>query len=90
MSDPGELDELIDYLMRSTRLTAQEAGRVVREVLSFLTETPEEFVRRRHAVLQAEGLPNPAIYVQLAAELSAWRFRAVHYTERQIRRMIYG
>jgi len=40
--------------------------------------------------LQAEGLPNPAIYVQLAAELSAWRFRAVHYTERQIRRMIYG
>ncbi len=90
MSDPGELDELIGYLTRTSRLTHQEAQRVVREVIEFLNETPEEFVRRRHALLQAEGLPNPAIYVQVAAELSAWRFRCAPYTERQIRRMIYG
>ena len=90
MSDPGEFDELIGYLTRTSRLTAQEARRVVREVLSFLNETPEEFVRRRHRALQAEGLPNPAIYLQLAAELSVWRFRAAPYSERQIRRMIYG
>lgn len=90
MSDPGEFDELIGYLARTTRLTPQEAERVVRGVLGYLDETPEEFVRRRHRVLQAEGLPNPAIYLQLAAELTARRFRAAPLSERQIRRMIYG
>jgi len=90
MPDPGELEELIGYLARSSRLSPIEARRVVHEVLSFLRETPEDFVRRRHRALRIEGLPNPAIYVRLAAELSAWRFRASAYTERQIRRMIYG
>ncbi|MHB8816213.1 MAG: hypothetical protein ACYDAE_23520 [Steroidobacteraceae bacterium] len=90
MSDPGELEELIAYLTRTSRLSPQEARRVVEDVLSFLRETPEDFVRRRHRALQAEGLPNSVIYMQLAAELSAWRFRATPYTERQIRRLIYG
>ena len=90
MSDPGELEELIAHLTRSGRLSSQEARRVVDEVLSFLQETPEDFVRRRHRVLQAEGLANSAIYLRLAAELSASRFRAPAYTERQIRRLIYG
>jgi hypothetical protein len=90
MSDLGEFQELIAYLTRTSRLSTSEAQRVVAEVLSFLQETPEEFVRRRHRALQAEGLSNTAIYMRLAAELSAWRFRAPEYTERQIRRMIYG
>jgi len=90
MSDLGEHRELIDYLTRTTRLSSAEAQRVVAEVLSYLHETPEEFVRRRHRALQAEGLPNTSIYMRLAEELSAWRFRASEYTPRQIRRMIYG
>ncbi|HEY6923269.1 MAG TPA: hypothetical protein VI653_07370 [Steroidobacteraceae bacterium] len=90
MSDLGELEELIDYLTRTTRLSSAEAQRVVAEVLSYLQETPEDFVRRRHRALQAEGLPNPLIYMRLAEELTAWRFRAPEYTSRQIRRMIYG
>jgi len=90
MADPGELEELIGYLTRTSRLSSQEARRVVEEVLSFLHETPEDFVRRRHRALQAQGLPNSAIYGRLAAELSAWRFRASPYSERQIRRLIYG
>lgn len=90
MSDPGELQELIAYLAQTSRLTPSEARRVVAEVLSFLHETPEDFVRRRHRALQAEGVANAAIYLQLAAELSAWRFRGPHCTARQIRRMIYG
>jgi hypothetical protein len=90
MSDLGELQELIIYLTRTSRLSAQEAQRVVAEVLSFLSETPEDFVRRRHRALQAEGLSNTSIYMRLEAELSAWRFRAPSYTVRQIRRMIYG
>jgi hypothetical protein len=90
MSDPGELQELITYLARTSRLSSQEAQRVVEEVLSFFEETPEEFVCRRHRALQAEGLSNALIYRRLAEELSMRRFRAPSYTVRQIRRMIYG
>lgn len=90
MSDLAELQELIAYLVRTTRLTPPEATRVVNEVLSFLAETPESFVRRRHHALQAEGLSNHAIFARLANELSLWRFRAVPLSERQIRRIIYG
>jgi hypothetical protein len=90
MADLGEFEELIAYLTRTSRLSPSEAQKVVAEVLSFLQETPEEFVRRRHHALQAEGLSNHSIYIRLAAELSAWRFRAPQYTARQIRRMIYG
>ena len=90
MSDPGELEELVSYLSRSTRLTPDEGRRVIQEVLAFLHETPEAFVRRRHRAMQADGLPNSEIYLRLTAELSARRFRAPAYTERQIRRMIYG
>jgi hypothetical protein len=90
MSDPGELEELITYLVRSSRLSPEEARRILENVLGFLHETPEDFVCRRHLVLQAEGLSNPQIYLQLTAELAVRRFRAPPYTERQIRRMIYG
>ncbi|HEV2700521.1 MAG TPA: hypothetical protein VGV09_02740 [Steroidobacteraceae bacterium] len=90
MADPDELQELIAYLVRTSRLSAPEVQRVVAEVLNFLHETPEAFVRRRHLALQAEGLSNTAIYLQLATELSVWRFRAPPYSARQIRRIIYG
>jgi hypothetical protein len=89
-SDPAELQELVSYLVRSTRLSATEASRLVREVLGFLQDTPEAFVRRRHRALQGEGLANTIIFQRLASELAAWRFRAPAYSERQIRRMIYG
>ncbi|HTV50244.1 MAG TPA: hypothetical protein VME21_03590 [Steroidobacteraceae bacterium] len=90
MSDASDLIELVDYLTRSTRLTHAEAERLVGEVLSFLQETPEDFVRRRHLALQAAGRSNAQIYAQLSCEIAAWRFRAPPYSERQIRRMIYG
>ena len=90
MSDPTELAELIEYLARTTRLSAPEAARVVDDVLAFLDETPEHFVRRRHLALQALGYSNSAIFSQITADLARWRFRAEHYSERQIRRMIYG
>ena len=38
MSDQAELEDLVAYLVRSSRLTAQEAARLVDEVLSFLDE----------------------------------------------------
>jgi hypothetical protein len=90
MSEPNELSDLVEYLVRTSRLTRSDAFRLVDEVLSFLSERPDEFVCRRHRALQAEGLSNGEIYSQLRAELSRWRFRAPEYTERQIRRLIYG
>ena len=90
MSDLGELQELVTYLVNTSRLTPAEARRVVGEVMAFLDETPDAFIRRRHLALQSEGLPNTAIFSRLAAELAQWRFRAPEYSERQIRRIIYG
>ena len=90
MSDLEALEDLVGYLTRTSRLSPLEARHVVDEVLSFLAEAPEDFVRRRHRALQAAGWANAVIYTQLAAELLHWRFRAPPYTERQIRRLIYG
>jgi hypothetical protein len=90
MSDLDELEELIAYLVRTSRLSASEATRLVNEVLGFLTETPEAFIRRRHLALQAQGLANDAIFRQLVGEIERLRFRAPPLTARQIRRIIYG
>ncbi|MBL8266704.1 hypothetical protein [Steroidobacter sp.] len=85
-----DMGELVDYLTRSSRLSPQEAARLVNEVLAFMSEVPEDFIRRRHLALQAQGLSNQAIYLQIGEELAARRFRAPEYSERQIRRIIYG
>jgi hypothetical protein len=90
MSEPAEISELMAYLVRASRLTRSEAVHLFHEMLSFLDERPEEFICRRHRALRAEGVPNAEIYSQVQAELASWRFRAPHYTERQIRRLIYG
>jgi hypothetical protein len=90
VSEPGELAELVAYLVRTSRLSRSEAVHLVDEMLSFLHEQPEEFVCRRHRELQAEGVTNTEIFARLRAELARWRFRAPEYSERQIRRLIYG
>jgi len=90
MSDQTELAELVTYLVRSTRLTAPEARRVLDEVLAFMDETTEDFIRRRHLGLQSQGLSNPEIFARLVDEISQRRFRAANLSERQIRRIIYG
>ena len=90
MSKLTEFEDLVTYLVRSTRLGHTEAARLIDEVLAYLDERPEEFVSRRHRALQGEGLSNSEIFVRLTAELQRWRFRAPQYSERQLRRMIYG
>ena len=90
MSEPIELADLVDYLARTTRLSRAEVVRLIDEVLAFLDERPEEFVCRRHRALQSEGLPNSEIFARLAVELRHWRFRAPAYSERQLRRIVYG
>ncbi len=85
-----DMGELVEYLARSSRLTPQEAARLVNEVVAFMSELPEDFIRRRHLALQAQGLSNRAIYLRISEELAARRFKAPEYSERQIRRIIYG
>ncbi|MGV9451204.1 hypothetical protein [Streptomyces sp. NPDC003635] len=83
-------DELVDHLTRSTPLSRGEALRVIQDVLAYFDETTEEFVRRRHRELQAQGLVNTAIFDRIEADL---QYRAVAPPElslRQLRRIVYG
>ena len=85
-----DLDELVEYLARTSRLEPQEARRVVDEVLSFLVEEPEPFVRRRHLALQRQGLREQRDLRPAAGRARPRRFPAPAYTTRQLRRIIYG
>ncbi|GGR66704.1 hypothetical protein GCM10010269_01770 [Streptomyces humidus] len=83
-------DELVDHLTRSTPLQRGEALRVIQDVLAYFDETTEDFVRRRHRELQAQGLVNAEIFQRIEADL---KYRAVappELTLRQLRRIVYG
>lgn len=89
-AEPNDLEDLMEYLARTTRLERREAERLIDEVLSFLAEQPETFVRRRHLELQRQGLANETIFARLEQELARRRFAAPAYTRRQLRRIVYG
>jgi polyhydroxyalkanoate synthesis regulator phasin len=83
-------EELVDHLARSSPLNRGEALRVIQDVLSYFDETTEEYVRRRHRELQAQGLLNATIFERIGADLT---YRAVAPPElslRQLRRIVYG
>jgi len=83
-------DDLVDHLTRSTPLNRGEALRVIQDVLAYFDETTEQFVRRRHRELQAQGLVNASIFERIEADL---KYRAVappEFTLRQLRRIVYG
>jgi hypothetical protein len=82
--------DLVAHLVRSTPLSAGEAERVVAEVVGYFGERVPDYVRRRHAELQATGLTNDTIFAQLGAELAARRFPPPPLSTRQLRRIVYG
>ncbi len=84
-----ELGPLLDHLEQSG-ISRGQAGRLVEEVLSFFSETVEEFVRRRHRELQHAGVANAESFARIGHELSGRRFVVPQMSERQIRRVIYG
>ena len=84
------IDDLLDHLERTTRLSRSEAARVVAEIASFFSESTEEFVARRHGELRRERLTNPAIFDRIAAELRSRRVAPPRLTQRQLRRIVYG
>ncbi|GAA2645910.1 hypothetical protein GCM10010412_008180 [Nonomuraea recticatena] len=83
-------EDLIAHLTRTSPLGPGEAARVVAEVLSYYSETVEEFVRRRHGELKSRGLTNDEIFPRIAAELPARRMAPPELSLRQLRRIVYG
>ena len=90
MSDTPDLHALLAYLGRTSGLTLGQLTRLVEDVLAFFDESAEEFVRRRHRELQQQGQPNSEIFPRVCQEAAQRRFRAPLYSERQIRRIVYG
>ncbi|HEV8561396.1 MAG TPA: hypothetical protein VGR06_34175 [Actinophytocola sp.] len=86
MPDP----DIVERVASSTGLPAGEAARVVEDVLAFYREPVENYVRRRHAALQASGKRNPEIFAVIGGELARRVVAAPPLTERQLRRIVYG
>lgn len=84
-----DLTALLDHL-EGTGVSRGQAARLVDEVLAYFSETPEQFVRRRHRELQADGVANSMSFAAIATELAQRRVIGPQLSERQIRRVIYG
>jgi hypothetical protein len=82
--------ELVEYLARSSSFSPAEAARVVADVIGYFSEVPEDFVRRRHRELKARGLTNDQAFGLIAAEIPHRRYAAPGYSQRQLRRIVYG
>lgn len=86
-----DLAPLVERLVSSTPLTPEQARRVVLDVVTYLTESPQAYVLRRHRDLKRRvGLRNEQIFEQLADELGRRVFAGPRLSARQIRRIIYG
>jgi uncharacterized protein YoaH (UPF0181 family) len=81
--------ELVQYLTRTSPLSAGEAERVVADVLGYFAEQAEEFVRRRHREMKAEGLTNDQAFARIAEELLMRRVAPPRFSARQLRRLVY-
>lgn len=82
--------ELVERVAASTGLSRPDAARVVQDVVAFYAEPVEQYVRRRHAHLQAYGARNPEIFGRIAGELRERLVRPPELSERQLRRIVYG
>jgi hypothetical protein len=82
--------ELVERVATSTGLSAAEAARVIEDVLAFVAEPVEDYVRRRHTELKTYGARNPEIFARIASELADRVVAAPRLTERQLRRLIYS
>ncbi|MEV6770893.1 hypothetical protein AB0N05_19955 [Nocardia sp. NPDC051030] len=88
--NPGVPVELVHHVAASTGLPPAVAARVVADVVGYFDESAEQFVRRRHAELQRRQVRNAEIWQRIADELAQRRVAAPEFTERQLRRIVYG
>ncbi len=88
MQQPFE--DLIAHVTRSSPLGIGEAERLIAEVVGYFSEPAETFVRRRHGELKARGLTNDRAFQQIAIELRQRLVPPPDYSQRKLRRIIYG
>lgn len=86
----GQWDDLAGHLARTTLLSEATAARVVEEVIAYFNEPADAFIRRRHRELHAASLANAEAFRRIAIELAGRPVAAPQFSERQIRRVIYG
>lgn len=82
--------DIVEQVALSTGLSTAIAARVVEDVLAYYRQPVEQYVRERHARLQAEGGKNPEIFPRIAGELSRRLVAPPDLSERQLRRIVYG
>jgi hypothetical protein len=82
--------DLVSHVAATTGLSEAEASRVVEDVVAYLAEPVEDYVRRRHTELKTYGAKNTQIFERIAAELAERVVAAPELTERQLRRIVYG
>ncbi|MCP4334016.1 MAG: hypothetical protein GY785_15265 [Gammaproteobacteria bacterium] len=91
MTDKPDIQLLINHLCHGSGLTPSQARKIVDEVIAYFSETPEDYVRRRHLEIKQElGLSNALVFQRIEAEMAQLAFAAPALTQRQIRRLIYG
>jgi hypothetical protein len=83
-------EDLIAHVTRSSTLGVGEAERLIAEVVGYFSEPAETFVRRRHGELKARGLTNDRAFQLIADELRQRLVPPPDYSQRQLRRIIYG
>lgn len=88
MQQPFE--DLVAHVTRSSTLGVGEAERLIAEVVGYFSEPAETFVRRRHGELKSRGLTNDRAFQQIAVELRQRLVLPPDYSQRQLRRIIYG
>ena len=84
------MHRLVDHLMATTGLSEAEVRRIITDVLSYYSESAEDYVRRRHREMKTYGAKNSAIFATIAAELDGLLVAAPPLSERQLRRIVYG
>lgn len=83
-------EQLLRHVVRTTGLSPAIAHRVISDVMGFFVETTEEYVRRRHAELRRQGVPNAQIWAHLRTELNVLPVAAPSLSDRQLRRIVHG
>lgn len=90
MTDLEPDPELVRHLCQTLDMPPHRTHNLLNEVLSYYRETAEQYILRRHRELQHAGYSNSQIFQQLPAELNQRRFAVAPFSQRQIRRIIYG
>lgn len=82
--------DLLRHVTAASGLSPAEAARLVDDVVSYFAEPADAYVRRRHRELQHRGLKNAEIFAVIHGELAHRVVAAPRYTDRQLRRIVYG